>query len=56
MICVSESEHAQSRDARITPLRWLKAGLPVMAVSLVVASVVYALLFQVLMVNDTQTP
>lgn len=48
MICVAEAERAGMRSARITPKRWLMIGLPVMFVSLVVASLIYALLFPIL--------
>jgi Na+/H+ antiporter NhaD/arsenite permease-like protein len=51
LIVVAEAERVGLPEARISPARWLKAGLPVMFVSLVVASVIYALLFQSLMVS-----
>ena len=45
IICVSEAERSGLPEARITPRRWLLIGLPVMIGSLVIASAVYALLF-----------
>jgi Na+/H+ antiporter NhaD/arsenite permease-like protein len=45
VICIAEAERAQLPEARITPARWLKAGLPVMFASLGVASIVFALFF-----------
>jgi Na+/H+ antiporter NhaD/arsenite permease-like protein len=51
LIVVAEAERAGLPGAHISPVRWLKAGLPVMFVSLVVASVIYAILFESLMVN-----
>lgn len=45
VICIAEAERAHLPEARITPMRWLKAGLPVMFVSLSVASGVFALFF-----------
>jgi Na+/H+ antiporter NhaD/arsenite permease-like protein len=48
MICVAEAERAGVPEARLTPKRWLIVGLPVMLVSLVVASLVYALVFELL--------
>jgi len=45
VICIAEAERSQLPEARITPLRWLKVGLPVMFGSLSVASVGFALFF-----------
>jgi Na+/H+ antiporter NhaD/arsenite permease-like protein len=45
IICVAEAERAGMPEARISPARWLVAGLPVMFASLLAASLVYALLF-----------
>ena len=45
VICIAEAERAGLAAARITPGRWLRAGLPVMFTSLSVASVVFALFF-----------
>jgi Na+/H+ antiporter NhaD/arsenite permease-like protein len=45
VICIAEAERAGLPQARISPGRWLKTGLPVMAGSLSVASVVLALFF-----------
>ncbi len=48
IICVAEAERSDIPGARITPARWLKAGLPAMLAGLVAASGVYALLFEAL--------
>jgi Na+/H+ antiporter NhaD/arsenite permease-like protein len=48
IICVAEAERSGIPGARITPARWLRTGLPTMLASLAVASLVYALLFEVL--------
>lgn len=45
VICVAEAERVGLPEARISPSRWLKTGLPVMLGSLSVASVVLALFF-----------
>jgi Na+/H+ antiporter NhaD/arsenite permease-like protein len=45
VICIAEAERARMPEARITPLRWLKVGLPVMVGSLSVASGVFAVFF-----------
>ncbi|MDP2433365.1 MAG: ArsB/NhaD family transporter [Pseudomonadota bacterium] len=45
VICIAEAERARLPEARITPIRWLKVGLPVMFGSLSVASGVFALFF-----------
>jgi len=45
VICVAEAERVGLPEARISPSRWLKTGLPVMLASLSVASVVLALFF-----------
>jgi Na+/H+ antiporter NhaD/arsenite permease-like protein len=54
MICIAEAERAGLPEARISPKRWMKVGLPVMFVSLLVASLVYTLLFHSLMGNEIQ--
>lgn len=46
IIIVSESERCGIENARITPAVWLKHGLPVTAVSLVLASGLFALFFE----------
>jgi Na+/H+ antiporter NhaD/arsenite permease-like protein len=56
VICMAEAEHAGTPEARISPMRWLKAGLPVMVISLLVASGVYALLFPSLMGDSRDLP
>jgi Na+/H+ antiporter NhaD/arsenite permease-like protein len=45
IICVAESERVGTPEARISPGLWLCKGLPVMLVSLVTASVIFALFF-----------
>jgi Na+/H+ antiporter NhaD/arsenite permease-like protein len=45
IICVAESERCEIPEARITALLWLRKGLPIMLVSLTVASAVFALFF-----------
>lgn len=45
VICIAEAERAQMPEARITPARWLRAGLPAMLASLGVASGVLTLFF-----------
>ncbi|MEJ2395621.1 MAG: SLC13 family permease [Candidatus Thiodiazotropha sp.] len=45
IIAVSESEKSGMLEAKITPLLWLRTGLPVMLVGLLAASLAYWLLF-----------
>jgi Na+/H+ antiporter NhaD/arsenite permease-like protein len=45
IICVAESERCGIPEARITPIIWLKKGLPIMFISLIIASIVFILLF-----------
>ncbi len=45
VICIAEAERAQLPEARITPLRWLRVGMPTMIASLGVASGIFALFF-----------
>jgi Na+/H+ antiporter NhaD/arsenite permease-like protein len=45
VICIAEAERSQLPEARITPVRWMKVGLPVMFGSLSVASGIFALFF-----------
>jgi Na+/H+ antiporter NhaD/arsenite permease-like protein len=45
IICVAESERSGLPGARITPGIWLHNGLPVMLISLVIASLVFAIFF-----------
>jgi Na+/H+ antiporter NhaD/arsenite permease-like protein len=45
VICVAESERCGIPEAAITPMGWLRTGLPTTLFSLVVASVLYALFF-----------
>jgi Na+/H+ antiporter NhaD/arsenite permease-like protein len=46
IICVSEAERSGLPEARITPGGWLAVGLPVMFFSLVIASLMFAVLFE----------
>jgi Na+/H+ antiporter NhaD/arsenite permease-like protein len=46
IICVAEAERSGVPGARITPMGWLRVGLPAMLLSLVAASAVYALLYE----------
>jgi Na+/H+ antiporter NhaD/arsenite permease-like protein len=45
IVCVSESEKFNDENARITPKIWLKKGLPVMIVSLIVSTIVFVAFF-----------
>jgi len=45
IICVAESEKCGIPEARITPILWLKMGMPVMIVCLVIATIFYVLFF-----------
>lgn len=45
IIAVSESEKSGMPEARITPLGWLRTGMPVMFAGLAIASLVYWFLF-----------
>jgi Na+/H+ antiporter NhaD/arsenite permease-like protein len=56
VICMAEAEHSGLPEARITPMRWLRTGLPVMFVSLLVASGIYVLLFPSLMGRARDLP
>jgi Na+/H+ antiporter NhaD/arsenite permease-like protein len=49
IICVAESERCEIPEARITPGLWLRKGLPIMLVSLAVASLVFAYFFEYFM-------
>lgn len=48
IICVAEAERSGLAAARIDPARWMKAGLPVMFVSLTLASLIFAALYELL--------
>jgi hypothetical protein len=52
IICVAEAERSGLPAARIDPVRWLKIGLPAMLGSLVIASLIFAALYQVLYAHD----
>ncbi len=45
IICVAESERCGIPEARITPVAWLKAGVPVMLVGLLVSSLLFTAFF-----------
>ncbi len=45
IIAVTESEKSEMPEAKITPLIWMKTGLPVMFFGLILASLVYWLMF-----------
>ncbi|MCU7924145.1 MAG: anion permease, partial [Candidatus Thiodiazotropha sp. (ex Dulcina madagascariensis)] len=45
IIAVSESEKSGIPEARITPMQWIRTGMPVMFFGLLLASVVYWLFF-----------
>jgi Na+/H+ antiporter NhaD/arsenite permease-like protein len=45
IIAVTESEKTGDPRGRITPVAWLRVGIPTMVVSLVLASAVYAMFF-----------
>ena len=45
IIAVSELEKSGMPEAKITPLQWIRTGLPVMLLGLLTASLVYWLLF-----------
>ena len=45
IICVAEAERSGMPEARISPLRWIRAGLPATVVGLVLASGVFALIY-----------
>ena len=46
IIAVSESEKSGMPEARITPLHWLRTGLPVMLFGLLAATLVFWLFFR----------
>lgn len=48
VVCIAEAERARMPEARISPARWLKVGLPVMLGGLTVASGLFALFFTAL--------
>jgi Na+/H+ antiporter NhaD/arsenite permease-like protein len=48
IICISEAERSGLPEARITPARWLTAGLPATVGSLAIATAIFALLYDVL--------
>ncbi len=45
IICISEAERSGHPQARISPLQWFRAGLPVLLASLIAVSLVYAMFF-----------
>ena len=46
IICVAEAERSGLPEARISAVRWLKVGLPTMLFSLLIASLMFVLLFE----------
>jgi Na+/H+ antiporter NhaD/arsenite permease-like protein len=46
IIAVSESEKSGMPEARITPMIWMRTGVPVMFFSLILASIVYTVFFK----------
>jgi len=46
IICVAESERAQYPNSTITPMQWLRVGLPVLFNSLGVVSIVFIVFFE----------
>jgi Na+/H+ antiporter NhaD/arsenite permease-like protein len=49
IIAVSESERSGMPEARISPVIWMRTGLPVMIFSLILSSLVYWLFFELFM-------
>jgi Na+/H+ antiporter NhaD/arsenite permease-like protein len=45
IVVVAQAERSGVAGAKITPLQWLKTGLPVMLSGLLVASVAFALIY-----------
>ena len=45
VICVAEAERTHRPEYRITPLYWIRKGMPVMFATLLIASVLFALFF-----------
>jgi len=45
IICLTESERCNIPEARITPLLWLRKGMPIMLVSLLVSSILFTMFF-----------
>ncbi|MEE9397640.1 MAG: ArsB/NhaD family transporter [Methylococcales bacterium] len=41
IICIAEAERSGHPEARITPLRWMRIGVPVMFISLILASGIF---------------
>jgi len=48
LICVAEAERSGHPEARISPGQWLRVGIPTMLLSLIAASLVYALWFKLI--------
>jgi Na+/H+ antiporter NhaD/arsenite permease-like protein len=46
IICITEAEHSRHPAAKITPLQWLRIGIPVMLFSLTAASMLFVVLFE----------
>lgn len=45
VVCIAEAERSRHPGARISPLQWLRAGAPVMALSLGVATLIFTFSF-----------
>jgi len=45
LIAVAEAEHSGIKGARITPLAWMRVGIPTTLLGLVMATAIYALFF-----------
>jgi len=45
IVCISEARQSYHPEAQITPMRWLRVGLPVLLFSLATASALFALFF-----------
>jgi Na+/H+ antiporter NhaD/arsenite permease-like protein len=46
IICIAELDRSGHPESRVTPMKWMRAGIPVMLTSLGSASVVYIVLFE----------
>jgi len=46
IICITEAEKSRHPNARITPMQWMRIGIPVMLLSLSIASAVFIVLFE----------
>ena len=46
IICITEAEKSRHPNARITPMQWMRIGIPVTLVSLSIASIVFIVIFE----------